>query len=99
MTEYIEREKAIKGLDDITSDESCPMFIAAEVDQWMEFIPAADVEPVRHGYWENIVSLDDCYFATCSCCGCLIKITKTGSKWNYCPNCGAKMNKEHHNDR
>lgn len=98
MTEYIEREVLSKIMNDIAGDETCPMNIAADIYYAVDCIPAADVEAVRHGYWENIVSLDDCYFATCSCCGCLIKITKTGSKWNYCPNCGAKMNKEHHND-
>ena len=89
MTEYIEREKAIKGLDDITSDESCPMFIAAEVDQWMEFIPAADVEPVRHGYWQVGYFHD----RVCSCC---LHPDNDLDDYphSYCPNCGAKMDKK-----
>ena len=89
MTEYIEREKAIKGLDDITSDESCPMFIAAEVDQWMEFIPAADVEPVRHGYWWVGYFHD----RVCSCC-CHPDNDLDDFPHPYCPNCGAKMDKK-----
>lgn len=88
MVEYIEREKAIKGLDDITSDNSCPMFIAAEVDQWMEYIPAADVEPVRHGYWQAGYFHD----RVCSCC-CHPDNDLDDFPHLYCPNCGAKMDK------
>lgn len=44
-------------------------------------IPSADVAPVRHGRWEE-------YGKTwwCSECG-----FETGLRWDYCPDCGAKM--------
>lgn len=57
--------------------------------------PAADVAPVRHGRWED--STDewlgtDVY--TCSKCResyVLVEGTPKENLWNYCPNCGAKM--------
>lgn len=95
MGKYIDRQALLDTLPSVKEDMQISLYGAvADFIIKVNAIPAADVKPVRHGCWENIVSLDDCYFATCSCCGCLIKITKTGSKWNYCPNCGAKMDKE-----
>lgn len=51
--------------------------------------PAADVKPVRHGYWEIGYFHD----RVCSCC------THPDNDLDdyphpYCPNCGAKMDKE-----
>lgn len=45
--------------------------------------------PVRHGRW---VEQDKYTFGTmydCSICG--DRILDNGHSWNYCPNCGAKM--------
>ena len=88
--EYIDREKAIlvvrhawaKGL---------------EPTQYIEQIPAADVEPVRYGKWiHSEIENDDWgrtfHEWTCSVCGYSVGLNPTGE--NYCPNCGAKMDKE-----
>lgn len=88
--EYIDREKAIlvvrhawaKGL---------------EPTQYIEQIPAADVEPVRYGKWIHSEIEDDDWGRTfhewtCSVCGYSVAHNPTGE--NYCPNCGAKMDKE-----
>ena len=49
-------------------------------------LPTADVAPVRHGRWAETVT-DGFLFVSCSACG-----FKTGRiDYNYCPNCGAKM--------
>lgn len=47
-------------------------------------IPSADVAPVRHGRWDSDMS-----GAWCSVCG-----EYSEGEWNYCPNCGAKMDGE-----
>lgn len=61
-------------------------------------IPAADVAPVVHGTWEE-VEYDDGWCEEvgikCSACGDEW-VTLDGEKpqlhnFNYCPNCGAKM--------
>ena len=44
-----------------------------------------DAEPVRHGHW-----IEARYpLFTCSECGATYQ--DTGYGYNYCPNCGAKM--------
>lgn len=55
--------------------------------------PTIDAEPVRHGKWE--MKPDPFGFfdeiPVCSECGCT---TKMREKTKYCPNCGARMDKE-----
>ena len=56
-------------------------------------LPAADVEPVRHGWWER---KPDPYgffdtIPVCSVCGCT---TKYREESMCCPHCGAKMDAE-----
>ena len=49
----------------------------------------ADVAQVRHGRW---IEQEKYTFGTmydCSICG--DRILDNGHEWNYCPNCGAKM--------
>ena len=53
-------------------------------------IPAADVAPVRHGRWVEQEKYDFGTMYDCSICG--DRILDNGHSWNYCPNCGAKMN-------
>lgn len=54
--------------------------------------PAVDMEPVRHGEWidVNITALlpGVPWVCRCSLCGC-----PQDYKHTYCPNCGAKMDK------
>ena len=58
----------------------------------MTFQPTIDAEPVRHGRWIKADSQQ--YFRkhypcfTCSECGYRKDSQK---KWNYCPNCGARI--------
>ena len=52
-------------------------------------IMTEDVAPVRHGRWEK----NDDY--TCSLCG--YRMVIGDGAYNYCPNCGAKMDGEEKN--
>ena len=54
-------------------------------------LPAADVEPVRHGRWGKKQG-GFWEFAACSLCG--EKTPTVGIIPNFCPNCGAKMDLE-----
>ena len=53
--------------------------------------PTIEAEPVVHGRWEKSPHLYG--FVRCSVChGCTVwDEWVDGKKWNYCPNCGAKM--------
>lgn len=48
---------------------------------------AADVQPVRHGQWIPVDEMEDAF--DCSECDAMVS-----KRLNYCPNCGAKMDKE-----
>ena len=56
--------------------------------EWLESLPAADVQEVRRGQWIPLEKEIGLY--ECSICG--HKILR--AECNYCPNCGAKMEGE-----
>ena len=66
--------------------------LAEENPKCIDYVPTADVVEVRHGEW--VVELDDLGWNkhTCSECGYTKRTDiHTSLGWNYCPNCGAKM--------
>lgn len=89
MAKYISAEIAKKALADSNLipryAESCKPI----TDRIIDSLPAADVEPVRHGRWTHLGGDEWC----CSACGFVI--TTEGSWDNptqkYCEECGAKM--------
>lgn len=111
MSDYISREAAVKiaqkyglvngsALGRHTGLADC---IAIEI----EGVPAADVEPVRHGRWEGYTHSRYCgidkhgepiyrdgtvYYCSNPKCR-----RKTVVKENFCPSCGAKMDLEDEN--
>lgn len=102
MAEYIERDSVLDLIGEYQKS-LCPLGLWGRrfsddknaYDEWqvvldeIDSIPAADVALVVHGRWRLVCELgfNDCYI--CSECG---KIAMNDS--NYCPNCGAKMDKE-----
>ena len=86
---YIERESAIKSLlNDSPEQVGYSREDAADCIRYMD---AADVAPVRHGRWVPTKApfMNEC--EDCSVCGYR---TVWGHRYNYCPNCGAKMDLE-----
>lgn len=87
MTEYINREAAIRALlNDAPEQVSYSREDAADCICYMD---AADVAPVVHAHWEYLGE-DEWW---CSACGFVI--TTEGS-WDkpikrYCEDCGARM--------
>ena len=53
--------------------------------------PTVDAMPVRHGQWETNSDKPDTLI--CSVCKCGFDMWKHDPH-NFCPNCGAKMDKE-----
>ena len=85
MTDYIKREDALEQFDYYDLGE----YLTTQIRGMLMDIPSADVAPVRHGRWAETVT-DGFLFVSCSDCG-----FKTGRiDYNYCPNCGAKMDEE-----
>ena len=92
--EYIERDTLNNDLDWFA-----PEAFNALIDKINKIIrnqPTADVQEVRHGKWELI---DECANEGVYCSNCRKKVYRAKYanqkvKSNYCPNCGAKMDKE-----
>ena len=82
MAEYIEREAAIEAVKHAWAK-------GLEPSQYIEIIPAADVAPVVHGRWIEQEKYTFGVMYDCSICD--NRILDNGHSWNYCPNCGAKM--------
>lgn len=60
------------------------------------FLPTADVQPVKHGHWEEEDTMPYDNFVVCSECGMNLSYQNyTKEEWQesfrYCPNCGARM--------
>ena len=84
IKEVIEREAVIEVIMSEPPDAYYPQWYVDKIKS----IPAADVTSVRHGRW-LCVDTDTEQFFLCNRC-------KKKEYWesNYCPNCGAKMDKE-----
>ena len=94
MAEYIERE----ALRDALYDADAITMNGVKI---LNQFPSTDVAPVRHGRWEVVKGvftpggdpLLRCPFCKAKesehLCGVESRVN-----WNYCPNCGAKMNEE-----
>lgn len=81
MTEYIDREAANLALAEQGFDWD-------RAKQALASVPAADVVPVVHGKWiEKTFLMGTSNF--CALCGCHYGMPH--EKYNFCPNCGAKM--------
>lgn len=89
IDERIKYANMLETLEDIARDETCPMNIAANIYQWIDELSYLDVMPIRHGYWEIG------YFHDRVCSRCLHPDNDLDDyPHTYCPNCGAKMDKE-----
>ena len=86
MAEYINREAAIRALlNDAPEQVSYSREDAADCIRYMD---AADVAPVRHGWWGTHSDRPDSLI--CSVCKCGFDMWKHDPH-NFCPNCGARM--------
>lgn len=101
MAEYIDRKLV---LDELCRDNCERAYDGTchncRMTETIADFPAADVTPVRHGKWlnedfpEKMATVHG--MAICSACGELSHKVEHGYNVlsKYCPNCGAKMDKE-----
>lgn len=80
MKEYIERA----SVHSIIEQTSAIAFTRGGMHEKIDSLPAADVMEVRHARWIKHEGYDECE-------ACRAKVI---CGYNYCPNCGARMNKE-----
>ena len=91
MAEYIEREDAYNVLTEYYHHSTEVQHEALR--EAIERVPAADVQPVKHGknLNEEWPSLFECSICHWSCWDTYCGDTDI---YNYCPNCGARMDGE-----
>ena len=82
MAEYVKRE----ALRDALYDADAITMSGVKI---LNQFPVADVAPVRHGRWVEKEKYTFGIMYDCSLCE--NRILDNGHPWNYCPNCGAKM--------
>ena len=100
MAEYIEKKRAVDELTRIALQvaDSKTRTVAKCISA-VELLPTAEVEPVQQGQWEgsadgyaNGVLVYDMW--RCSECGFDADGAEEKPEWKFCPNCGARMDKE-----
>ena len=95
MKKYIDVDLLKSELEDLNESERLYYMGIFDV---INSQPAADVEEVKHGKWENMTDVESAYLNTysCSACGTTFWIDEIpeDANYNHCPNCGAKMDKE-----
>lgn len=102
MAEYIEKWSVVNRLIDIENEfqqykpfhgfEHAMYRKICETEIAIGKMPAADVAPVRHGRW---ISDESDVLFHCSLCETQISTSwdYDDLHWDYCPNCGAKMDR------
>lgn len=90
MSRYIDVDMYIEYLTELkqSAKRHCKLYEALQLQYIIDQIkcfPTAKAQEVSHGNWFDNGSLS----CRCSECGC-----KSNRESNFCPHCGAKMDKE-----
>ena len=104
MSEYMSKDLFLRSMG-LTGDEtkygnrdvehqsrSYSTYMSYEIMDSVEDSIVEDVAPVRHGRW-----VEDHDYLRCPNCSVMVKRDFTFfdlGDWNYCPNCGVKMDTE-----
>ena len=101
MADYIDKQAFNDAIREAVRKYPNTFYNGLEVARQIAHdMDAADVAPVRHGRW---MPEDECkvaFHSKCSECGCFVSnfpedaFLDCSQAWNFCPNCGAIMDKE-----
>ena len=87
-------ETAAAFLDSIPDADAKEVFEQMGLVKEAFEMAKADLVPVVQGVWENANSRPKTYIRKCSVCGKEAYFCGRGCSYKFCPNCGAKMDKE-----
>lgn len=93
MAEYINKTKLIEAMETYQYDAGKDGF---GIMVLIGMQPVVDVVPVKYGEWEYVGKYDTDFEFACPACGETLVLgdvypTPNGVGFNYCLNCGAKM--------
>ena len=92
MSRYIDADAFIEWLKMtrkmLTNDGEREVITGTKVSELVANFPTAEVAELKRGRWEKIYKQP--HLMRCSVCGS----TSVEVNYNYCPNCGAKMQGE-----
>lgn len=93
MAKYIDQSVAIARLTHL--EVTKPTATMTDAKRALADMFSADVAPVVHGRWEYIPqTLNTLSQFRCPFCGWWSLDPSIDGAYNYCPNCGAKMDEE-----
>lgn len=108
--EYIEREATIEAIKNhkckskvVYSIAEVAYCVGQEIGEAIRSVPVADVVEVRHAKWvsltpslllEEFREMEADKFFMCSECKGECQLVEQDDYYDYCPRCGAKMDKE-----
>lgn len=78
--------KASYIITNTTTNSLCHLYVSLED---INSAPTVDAILVRHGGWKQTKAYPGIIF--CGECGEPFERSNLTDKWNYCPNCGARM--------
>lgn len=84
---YIKVDDIVPMLKFLSDDTTCPIHIAAELDQIVELAEPVEVRPIAYGEWIQ----DTPFSCVCSACGHGRYGLATEDNQNFCSACGALM--------
>ncbi len=89
MKKYIDYGKLLDERHRLGLDEMSRISKINAFNHFIDTMPSADAEEVRHGAWEIVGrTKSNSAILKCSCCQ---RVRKGHGKSSYCPDCGAKM--------
>ena len=89
MKEYIEKAAARNAVKRVIGDQDHICKAMMDFYVALNEVPVAEVVEVRHGRWIDVSGESSNLNWKCSLC-----TKRVLQKSPYCPNCGARMNKE-----
>lgn len=96
MNKYIYKSDALNGIAKLINENKRQLDTSfhrgkraalIEALEEIEKIKGTDVQPLRHGVWQQ----DGTTHKRCSNCKAFLVPNLKASMFNYCPNCGARM--------
>ena len=89
MAEYIPKEALIADIDAAMDNAGMGYVVGQTIKRYIKRQPAADVAPVVHGRW--VPKMDGFWRKQILICSNCESRNALNYEFNYCPNCGARM--------